>query len=134
MYKLVGVDGLGNYAVFDSESGEIEAINGLDLKLCLNVGLSVAGAYFNSTGNIEYTEEYFPKQIEFEEDDDYYDDYSSEDDEDEYSDEYSDEDYEMNMKTMKMIMMTKRMMSTMIMQMNMMTMKILKILQWKIQQ
>lgn len=96
MYKLVGVDGLGNYAVYDSETNEVEAINGSDLKLCLSVGLSVAGTYLNDKGDIVYTEEYFPKQLEFDdEDEDDYDDYDDYEEDEDYSDDYSDdEEYE----------------------------------------
>lgn len=96
MYKLIGADGLGNYAVYDTETDFTEAISDTDLKLCLNVGLSVAGAYLNENGDVEYTEDYFPKEMEFEDEDDDYDwedeeedvEDSDTDDEDEEEDEY----------------------------------------------
>ena len=98
MYKLVGADGLGNFAIYDTDTDFTEAITGADLKLCLNVGLSVAGAFLNGNGDVEYTNEFFPKAMEFDDEDEEEDEWEDSDEdwgESEESEDYEDyEDYE----------------------------------------
>ena len=94
MYKLVGADGLGNFAIYDTDTDFTEAITGADLKLCLNVGLSVAGAFLNGNGDVEYTEEFFPKAMEFDDEEDEEDEWNYDDEDLEESDEDDYDDYE----------------------------------------